>query len=110
MPGVFGVFFYRSANAQTLNALKSFLPVPVEGLTRDFDEGATAEEVCARTIRALMDAGAQALLHQQPARRPRATGSRRHNAKGPGDRMRVSNVDGDVVRDRSAAAMPSEGL
>lgn len=57
MPGVFGVFFYRSANAKTLNALKSFLPVPVEGLTRDFNEGATAEEVCARTIRALMEVG-----------------------------------------------------
>lgn len=58
MPGVFGVFFYRSANAKTLAALKSFLPVPIEGLTREFAEGATPEDVCARTIRALMDVGA----------------------------------------------------
>jgi len=58
IPGLFGVFFYRSANTRTLNALKDFLPVPVEGLTREFSEGATAEDVCARTIRALMDAGA----------------------------------------------------
>jgi len=36
MPGMFGVFFYRSANARTLNALKSFLPVPAAGLTADF--------------------------------------------------------------------------
>jgi 5,10-methylenetetrahydrofolate reductase len=59
LPGVFGVFFYRSANPRTLEALEDFLPVPVEGLTREFGAGATAEEVCARTIRTLMDAGAR---------------------------------------------------
>ena len=59
LPGVFGVFFYRSANARTLDALKSFLPVPAEGLTREFASGATPEEVCAHTIRALMDVGAR---------------------------------------------------
>ena len=58
-PGVFGVFFYRSANARTLEALKGFLPVPVEGLTREFGAGATAEDVCATTIRTLLDAGAK---------------------------------------------------
>ncbi len=58
-PGVFGVFYYRSANARTLNVLKDFLPVPAEGLTREFDAGASAEDVCARTIRAAMDAGAK---------------------------------------------------
>ena len=57
LPGMFGVFFYRSANPRTLEALKAFLPVPLEGLTREFASGATAEEVCARTIRTLMDAG-----------------------------------------------------
>ncbi len=59
LPGVFGVFFYRSASRRTLDALKSFLPVPVEGLTREFEAGATAEEVCARTVRALLDSGAR---------------------------------------------------
>ena len=59
LPGVFGVFFYRSANVRTLGALNSFLPVPFEGLTRDFGSGASAEEVCARTIRAAMDVGAK---------------------------------------------------
>ena len=58
-PGLFGVFFYRSANPRTLAALKSFLPVPAAGLTRDFGAGATAEEVCARSIRALIDVGAR---------------------------------------------------
>lgn len=58
-PGLFGVFYYRSANPKTLAALGGFLPVPVEGLTREFAKGATAEEVCARSIRALADAGAR---------------------------------------------------
>ena len=59
MPGIFGVFFYRSANPRTLAALQGFLPVPAEGLTREFGAGATPEEVCARTIRALLDVGAR---------------------------------------------------
>ena len=33
--------------------------MPIEGLTREFAEGATPEEMCARTIRALIDAGAR---------------------------------------------------
>ena len=58
VPGVFGVFFYRSANPVTLEKLGDFFPVPAEALTREFGAGATAEEVCARTVRALRDAGA----------------------------------------------------
>ena len=34
LPGVFGLFYYRSANPKTLNTLRRFLPVPVEGLTQ----------------------------------------------------------------------------
>ena len=59
MPGIFGVFFYRSANPRTLAALQGFLPVPAEGLTREFAAGATPEEVCTRTIRTLLDVGAK---------------------------------------------------
>jgi 5,10-methylenetetrahydrofolate reductase len=58
-PGLFGVFFYRSAKPRTLEALKGFLPVPIDGLTREFGEGASAEEICARTLRALKAAGAR---------------------------------------------------
>ena len=58
-PGMFGVFYYRSANAKTLAALSQFLPVPVEGLSREFAAGATPIEVCARTLRAMMDVGAR---------------------------------------------------
>jgi len=59
LPGLFGVFFYRSANRRTLDILRSFLPVPADGLTRDFAAGAPPEEICARTIRTLMDVGAR---------------------------------------------------
>ena len=60
-PGVFGIFYYRSANPRTLQTLKEFLPVPVEELTREFSAGATADEVCARSIRAVLDAGAKSV-------------------------------------------------
>ena len=59
LPGVFGVFYYRSANPKTLQTLRSFLPVPVDGLSREFASGDAPEDVCARTIRVLRDAGAK---------------------------------------------------
>ena len=59
VPGMFGVFYYRSANARTLNALNGFLPVPVEELTKEFAGGATAEDICANSIRTLMGLGAK---------------------------------------------------
>jgi 5,10-methylenetetrahydrofolate reductase len=59
LPGLFGVFYYRSANRRTLDALNAFLPVPIEGLTKEFGSGASAEDVCAHTIRALIDVGAK---------------------------------------------------
>ncbi len=57
IPGLFGLFYYRSANARTLETLREFLPVPVEELTREFGRGATPEEICARSIRALSAVG-----------------------------------------------------
>jgi hypothetical protein len=57
LPGMFGVFYYRSANPKTLNVLRQFLPVPVEGLLSEFQAGASPVEVCARTIRALKSLG-----------------------------------------------------
>ena len=57
-PGVFGVFLYRSANPATLAKLADFFPVPAAELTREFEAGATSEEICARTVRALRDVGA----------------------------------------------------
>jgi hypothetical protein len=57
VPGVFGVFYYRSANVSTLRSLSRFLPVPVEGLAAEFAAGASPIEICARTLRAMMDLG-----------------------------------------------------
>jgi 5,10-methylenetetrahydrofolate reductase len=57
LDGLFGIFYYRSANPKTLEALQGFLPVPAEALTREFEAGATAEDICARSIRALTAAG-----------------------------------------------------
>lgn len=57
LPGMFGVFYYRSANARTLETLAKFLPVPTAALLSEFSSGATPVEVCARTLRALMDLG-----------------------------------------------------
>lgn len=59
VPGIFGAFYYRSANAKTLATLSRFLPVPADGLTREFAAGATPIDVCARTVRAMMDIGAR---------------------------------------------------
>jgi hypothetical protein len=58
LPGVFGVFFFRSARATTLSHLSEFFPVPTEALTREFESGVHPEEFCARSIRALLNAGA----------------------------------------------------
>lgn len=57
VPGMFGVFFYRSANPKTLAQLRQFLPVPVDGLTAEFAAGASPVDVCARTLRAMTDLG-----------------------------------------------------
>jgi 5,10-methylenetetrahydrofolate reductase len=59
IPGLFGVFYYRSANPKTLGALRAFLPVPVDDLKAEFGAGAAPEDVCARSIRELAVAGAR---------------------------------------------------
>jgi 5,10-methylenetetrahydrofolate reductase len=61
LPGVFGVFYYRSANPKTMRVLREFMPVPVDALREEFAAGADPVEVCARTVRALLDEGARAL-------------------------------------------------
>ena len=59
IPAIFGVFFYRSANLETLKLLSRFLPVPTAPLAAAFAEGATPVEMCARTLRAMMALGAR---------------------------------------------------
>jgi hypothetical protein len=52
------VFLYRSANPSTLARLANFFPVPAAELTREFEAGLTPEEICAKTVRALREVGA----------------------------------------------------
>jgi hypothetical protein len=59
LPGMFGVFYYRSAKPATLRTLSRFLPVPVDELQAEFAGGGTPETVCARSIRELTAAGAR---------------------------------------------------
>jgi len=59
LPGVFGVFYFRSARPRTLSLLQEFIPVPVDGLVREFGAGASPEDVCARTIRTMIGLGAR---------------------------------------------------
>jgi hypothetical protein len=74
LPGMFGVFYYRSANARTLDALKGFMPVPAEALTAEFAAGATPIDICARTVRALIDEGARAIyISNLPLARAQST-------------------------------------
>ena len=58
LPLVFGVFFYRSANPKTLARLSEYFPVPEDALAKEFAAGAAPEEICARSIRALREVGA----------------------------------------------------
>ena len=56
-PGAFGVFLYRSARPRTLSHLARFFPVPAEKLTKEFEQGLSPTEICARSIRALRTIG-----------------------------------------------------
>lgn len=60
-PGIFGVFYYRSGNPKTLERLSPFFPVPAAELIREFDQGLSPEEICARSIRGLLDMGVRKL-------------------------------------------------
>lgn len=73
-PGIFGVFYYRSANPKTLAALQQFLTVPAEALTAEFGAGQSPEAICARSIRELRRAGARHLyVSNLPTRGTRQT-------------------------------------
>ncbi len=59
VPVVYGVFLYRSANPRTLRYLDRYFPVPRREITAEFAAGMSADDVCARSIRLLRDAGAE---------------------------------------------------
>jgi hypothetical protein len=57
LPSAWGVFYYRNGDRSALEGLAKHFRVPVEGIGRDFEEGASPEVVCARSIVALRRAG-----------------------------------------------------
>ena len=57
LPGVFGVFFYRSASIDTFKFLAQFLPIPATHLAAEFEAGLTAIQICARSIAMLRQLG-----------------------------------------------------
>jgi 5,10-methylenetetrahydrofolate reductase len=57
IPGIFGVFYYRSASPKTLGMLSKFFPVPVDDLKRDFAANQSPDEICALSIHALVQRG-----------------------------------------------------
>src|SRR5262249_45385879 len=57
IPGIYGVFFYRTPNPKTFAMLSKFIPVPVAELTADFAAKVRPEEICARSIYALLQRG-----------------------------------------------------
>ena len=59
IPVVYGVFRYRSANPRTLRYLDRYFPVPAREITAEFAAGTTADEICARSVRRLREAGAE---------------------------------------------------
>ncbi|MDT8341237.1 MAG: hypothetical protein RQ751_06965 [Longimicrobiales bacterium] len=58
LPGLAGIFLYRSANPRTLERLGAYFPVPARELAAEFAAGSAPEEICARSVRAALDAGA----------------------------------------------------
>ncbi len=58
-PGVFGVFYYWSAHPGTLGRLGKIFPVPADELTREFEAGASPEEILGKTLDTLRAAGAE---------------------------------------------------
>ena len=58
LPVVYGVFLYRSANPRTLEYLGRYFPVPAREITAEFAAGMSAEEISARSVRGLAEAGA----------------------------------------------------
>lgn len=89
IPGLFGVFYYRSANPRTLAALSAFLPVPVDELHREFAEGASPDDICARTIETLSQSGVRHFyISNLPLGRAAATLDRVLRAARPGTASR----------------------
>jgi 5,10-methylenetetrahydrofolate reductase len=82
IPGIFGVFYYRSARPDTLETLQQFFAVPRMELEKEFnDERLSAEQICGRSIQQLRELGVRHIyvsnlpVADAPARLRRLLGS-----------------------------------
>jgi 5,10-methylenetetrahydrofolate reductase len=74
LPGLAGIFHYRSGNPATLARLGTYFPVPARELVREFEAGADPETITARSVRAALDAGARGVyVSNLGVRRPDRT-------------------------------------
>ena len=59
LPAAWGVFYYRSGQRESLERMAAHFDVPVDAIAREFEAGATPKQICARSIKALREAGAR---------------------------------------------------
>lgn len=59
LPAAWGVFYYRNGRRASLERLAMHFEVPVDALVDEFGRGSTPEQVCARSIVALREAGVE---------------------------------------------------
>lgn len=59
LPAAWGVFYYRNGRPEALRRLARHFAVPVDEVAAEFESGASAAGVCARSIVALRRAGAE---------------------------------------------------
>jgi len=57
VPMAYGVFYYRNGQRRVLENLARYFTVPVGEIEREFEDGATPAEICARSILELRRAG-----------------------------------------------------
>ncbi len=74
LPGIFGVFHYRSAKQRTLDTLSSFLPVPVDEVRQALGSGCSAVQFTARSVARLLQLGIRNIyISNLPAHHPAKT-------------------------------------
>src|SRR5262249_54803258 len=57
IPGIYGVFYYRTPNPRTFSMLSKFLPVPLGVFKEDFARKVPPEEIFARSVDPLVQRG-----------------------------------------------------
>jgi 5,10-methylenetetrahydrofolate reductase len=90
IPGIFGVFYYRSARPATLETLQQFFTVPRLELEKEFNDAKlSADQICGRSIHGLRELGVRHIyvsnlpVADAPARLRRLMSSTRKSVRAP---------------------------